>query len=97
MTLPAFEGRLLDLVTNPGTPAPQASYDITLVDQHGHDRLEGVGANRSATATEMVPIVYSGTSLHTTVDEGDVLVLTFANNNVTGAELTVLLYYALGA
>ena len=33
--LPPIEGRLMHLVTNPGTPAPTANYDITLVDQNG--------------------------------------------------------------
>ena len=30
--LPKFEGRLLDLVTNPGAVQPQANYAIALVD-----------------------------------------------------------------
>jgi hypothetical protein len=95
--LPAFEGRLLALGTTPGATQPTTLYDITLLDQYGHDVLEGVGANRSASAAEKVPIVYSGTGTHPPIDEADTLTLTFANNSVNSAALTVVLYYALGA
>src|SRR4051812_32795025 len=67
--LPAIEGRLLHLVTNPGSTAPTDNYDMTLEDQNGHDVLEGVGANRDTANTEKVPVVYSGTSIHPAVDE----------------------------
>lgn len=97
VTLPAFEGRLLNLVTNPGSPAPSASYDVTCVDAYGHDVLEGVGANRSATDTEKVRIIYSSTTQNPVIDEQDTLVLTFAGNTVTGAEITIILYYCLGS
>src|SRR5437879_2251785 len=73
--LPAFEGRLLALGTAPGVTQPTALYDITLVDQFGHDVLEGVGANRSASVAEKVPIVYTGTGSFPPVDEGDTLTL----------------------
>lgn len=92
---PAFEGRLLALATAPGVTNPTALYDITLVDQFGHDVLEGVGANRSASAAEKVPIVYSGTSNTPPVDESDTLTLKIANNSVNSALVTVTLYYSL--
>lgn len=94
--LPAFEGRLLALATAPGTTNPTANYDLTCLDQFGRDVLEGVGANRSASATEKVPIVYSGTGTFPPVDEGDTLTLKLANNSVNSAGLVVTLYYALG-
>ena len=94
--LPKFEGRLLDLVTNPGAVQPQANYDVTVEDQHGHDVLEGVGANRDTANTEKVAIVYSGTGTHPTVDEGDTLTLKLAGNNVNSAVTVVQIYYALG-
>jgi hypothetical protein len=97
VTLPAFEGRLLNLITDPGSPAPSGGWDVTLVDAYGHDCLEGVGMNRSATLTEKVPIVYSGTGTHVAIDECDVLALTFAQNLVTGAEIIVVLVYGLGS
>lgn len=95
--LPAFEGRLLALATAPGVTNPTANYDLTVVDQFGRDVLEGVGANRSASATEKVPIVYSGTGTFPPVDEGDVLTLKTANNSVNSALVTVTLYYGLGS
>lgn len=97
VTLPAFEGRILNLITNPGTPAPTNGYDVTCVDQYGHDVLEAVGMNRSTSATEKVPVVYSGTGTHVAIDELDTLVLTFAQNSVTGAEVTVVIVYGLGS
>lgn len=92
-----IEGRLLKLVTTPGATNPTAAYDVTLVDQSGHDVLEGVGADRSATVVQHVPIVYTGTSLHPAVDEADTLTLQIANNAVHGAGVTIDLYFALGA
>jgi hypothetical protein len=94
--LPAIEGRLLALVTNPGATAPTDNYDLTIEDQHGHDVLEGVGANRSTSATQKVPVVYSGTAVHPVVDEADTLTLKIANNAVNSAEIVVELYYSLG-
>jgi len=92
----AIEGRLLKLVTNPGAVQPTDLYDITLEDQHGHDVLEGVGANRDTLNTEEVAIVYAGTGTHPCVDEGDTLTLKIANNIVNSAVVVVDLYYALG-
>ena len=91
-----IEGRLLKLVTTPGAVHPTNLYDITLVDQHGHDVLEGVGADRATTTTEEVPIVYSGTGTHPCVDESDTLTLKIANNAVNSAVTVVDVYYALG-
>lgn len=94
--LPAFEGRLLAISTTPGVTNPTANYDITVVDQYGHDVLEGVGANRSASAAEKAQVVYSGTGTHPPVDDADTLTLKIANNSVNSALITVALYYALG-
>jgi hypothetical protein len=88
-----FEGHLLKLVTDPGTTAPTASYDITLVDQYGADVLEGVGANRHESNTETANIVYTGTGTHPCVDDSDTLTLTFSGNSVNSATVTVVLYY----
>ena len=91
-----FEGRLMDLVTNPGTTAPDDNYDIVINDQHGHDVLEGVGANRHTTTTQKVPVVYSGTGIHPVVDESDTLTIDITGNTTVSAETVVLLYYAIG-
>lgn len=94
--LPAFEGKLLAFATAPGATNPTANYDITVVDQFSYDVLEGVGANRSASAAQKAAIVYSGTGTHPPVDEGDTLTLKVANNSVNSALVTITLYYALG-
>ncbi|MGE0460904.1 MAG: hypothetical protein AB7Q16_06005 [Vicinamibacterales bacterium] len=92
-----IEGRLIQLITDPGATAPTDNYDITLVDGNGLDVLQGVGANRDTAVTEAAAIVFSGTSVHPVVDESDTLTLTIANNIVNSATLTVTLVYALGS
>ncbi len=95
--LPAFQGLLLALHTNPGATAPTANYDITLVDGDGLDRLQGVGANRHTTSSEQVPVVYTSTSVNPPVSIDEALTLTFANNVVNSAVIVGNLYYQLGA
>lgn len=94
--LPRFQGRLIGLHTNPGATAPQSNYDITLVDQDGQDRLQGVGLNRHTSSSEQVPIVYASTSVNPAVHEGDSLTLTVASNNVNSAITVITIYYSLG-
>ncbi len=93
--VPKIEGRLLDLATNPGATGPTSLYDVTLIDEHGHDVLETVGEDRSITATEKVPVLYSGTGTHPTVDISDTLTLTIANNSVNSAVTVIILYYGM--
>jgi len=96
LVIPAIDGHLVALITNPGATAPTAAWDLTLVDVEGADRLQGVGANRSATATEQVGIVYSGTSLHPPVAIGEALTLTPAGNSVNSAQIHIVIYYGRG-
>ena len=93
LVFPAFGGRLLALETNPGATAPTTLYDMVLNDGHGHDVLQGVGANRSATATEKVAVVYSGTAIHPPVVKGDTLTLPITGNSVNSAVGEADLYY----
>lgn len=93
LVLPKFEGRLMELITNPGTTAPTDNYDITLVDGEGIDRLQGVGANRDTANTESAIPVYSGSTIHPVVSRADTLTLTFAGNSANGAVGRVILYY----
>lgn len=94
--LPAFEGRILALHTNPGATAPTDNWDITLIDGDGLDRLQGVGANRDTTTSEQVPVVYTSTSVNPPVSKDETLTLTFANNAVNSAVVVGNLYYLLG-
>lgn len=93
--LPAFSGRLTTLRTDPGSTAPTANYDITAPDEHGVDRLQGVGANRHTTSSEEVAVVRSGTAIHPPVAFEDVLTYTVANQAVASAIwVTELIYEA---
>lgn len=91
--LPAIEGRLMELTTNPGSTAPTANYDLTLIDAEGVDRLQGVGANRHTSATESAIPVYSGSTIHPVVSRTDVLTLKLANNSVNSATGRIILIY----
>jgi hypothetical protein len=91
--MPVFEGRLLELTTNPGAVAPTNLYDITLVDDQGIDRLQGVGLNRATATTESAIPVYSGSTIHPAISRSDVLTLTFANNAVNSAAGKVVILY----
>ena len=54
-TVATFSGKIEALVTIPdAADAPTALYDVTVTDADGVDVLAGAGANRSATATELV-------------------------------------------
>ena len=54
-TVATFSGKIEALVTIPdAVDAPTTLYDVTVTDADGVDVLAGAGANRSATATELV-------------------------------------------
>lgn len=91
--LPAFAGELIALETDPGATAPTTLYDITLLDASGYDVLQGVGANRSATVTEKVAVVFTGTSVHPPIAGDDVLTLTIAGQSVNSAIINGTLYF----
>lgn len=93
--LPPIEGRLAELVTNPGAVAPTDNYDITLIDGEGADRLQGLGANRDTANTEPAPIVYAGSTVHPPVSSDETLTLKIANNSVVSATGRILLTYTL--
>ena len=97
LAIPAFEGHLVSLTTNPGATAPTDNYDLVLNDANGTDRMQGVGADRHTTTTQQVPIVYSGTGAHPPVSISDVLTLTPTGNSVNSAIIHVVIAYALGA
>ncbi len=88
--LGTIAGTLLRLMTNPGTPAPTAAYDVVIEDEDGFDVLGGLGANRSATITEEGEI--KGTTYRRIV--GSALTLKISGNIVNGAKGIVRLYVA---
>lgn len=91
--LPAFEGRLQTIRTNPGSPAPTTLYDFTLVDGDGLDRAQGVGANRHTTNSEEALVVYTTTGEHPPVDINETLTLTIVNNSVNSAVTVITFTY----
>ena len=49
-----WDGALVRMATNPGSAAPDANYDITLVDADSIDLLATEGLNRHTTSSEQV-------------------------------------------
>ena len=70
---------------------------MRVTDQNGIDLLQGLGANRDTAAPEEVVLIYANTSLHPYVDETDTLTLVVDNHFAVSAQITIDLYYALGA
>ena len=92
-----IEGRLLQLVTNPGSPAPDANYDITLLNQHSVDMLISCGLNRHTSTSEIANIVFDvDSSAHPVVTDADTLTLAIAGTTVKSAKTVIELYYGLG-
>lgn len=80
-------------VTDPGTTAPTASYDITIVDEHGCDIFGGELNDRSASASEQTtPLI--GSSYEGRIITG-ALTFKLANNSVNSAIGTCSLYFRL--
>jgi len=80
-----YTGVLERLVTDPGSTAPTADYDVVVNDEDGVDVLMGAGADRHTSTTEQV----LASSLGCVV--GDVLNLVVSNAGDT-KEGTVHLY-----
>lgn len=98
--LPALiDGTLVELRTNPGSPAPTANYDISLVDADGLDRLQGVGQNRHTSNSEQAAIIFPSTSLNPHVDKTEAavgistLLLTITGNSVNSAQTVITIVY----
>ena len=89
-----IKGRLLQIVTDPQSTAPQDNYDITVTDSVGADLLLGVGANRDTSNTEIAIVESNGA--HSVVAETDTLTLTITNNNVNSAGIVIKLYWSEG-
>jgi hypothetical protein len=82
-----FQGRIVAIETDPGTPAPTDDYDITLM-CNGVDRLSTVGTNRDTANTERA----APTSPNNIVSETEALTFTVANQSVNGARFVTRLF-----
>lgn len=68
VTTTNVNGFIVGVITDPGTPAPTALYDITCLQANGFDVFNGKLVDRSATVTEMViPGIASTDAAVTTV------------------------------
>ncbi len=74
-TTAVFDGKLIALVTDPGSPAPDPNYDVTILDGFSQDVLVGAGLNRHTSNTELVNQATLGAVA------GHTLTLTIANAN----------------
>ena len=91
-TQESIDGYAYMVVTDPGTPAPQANYDITLTDSHGLDIMGGALADRSATLTQQAfPALLTGVYGSRRVNGR--LTLNITNNNVNGAKGIVYIFF----
>lgn len=97
LALPAIEGTLLALETNPGATAPTDNWDVALNDGEAVDRLHGAGANRDTANSELTPIVFAATALHPPVAIDETLTLAISGNSVNSAVGRVIILYAPGA
>jgi len=88
-----YDSELHSITTDPGTPAPTASYDITLIDSDGIDRAQSVGLDRHTTNSEEALIVFSGTGIHPIVRSGERLTITVTNNIVNSATGVIVIRY----
>lgn len=87
---PEIEGLVFMAVTDPGSTAPTALYDITLTDSDGCDVFGGELSDRSATAIEQAtPKV--GNSYQERYVKG-AMTLNITNNSVNSATGTVKVY-----
>lgn len=85
-------GFVLKVVTNPGSTAPTANYDISLTDPDGSD-LDAMATllnNRHTTATEQVYPLISGGSIP--IFLCGTYGLAIANNSVNAATGTIIFY-----
>lgn len=91
--LPAIEGRIVAVETNPGAVAPTDNYDVTAEDAEGVDRLNGAGNNRDTATTEIGAAVFASTAVAIPVDSGETLTLKIGGNSVNSATGRILIFY----
>ena len=93
----SIEGRLLQLVTNPGATKPTDNYGVKLNNQHGVDMLLSCGLLRDETNSEVANIVFDvDGSAHPYVTKDDTLTLAISGTTTNSAKTVIELYYGLG-
>ena len=79
------------VITDPGTEAPTADYDITLTDADGVDVMGGELADRHTTATEQAVPKIGDTVYGTRFVKGP-LIFAITNNSVNDAAGEIFIY-----
>ena len=93
----SIEGRLLQIVTNPGATKPTDNYGVKLNNQHGVDMLLSCGLLRDETNSEVANIVFDvDGSAHPYITKDDTLTLAISGTTTNSAKTVIELYYGLG-
>lgn len=82
-----FDGRILDIISNPGATAPTDNYDVALLDGDGFDLLGGAGADRDTAVTERAAVTDGY------VSRREPKTLTPTGNAVNNATTRITLHY----
>lgn len=85
-----IKGWVFMLITDPGATAPTDNYDITIEDEFGLDILEGIGANRHTSTTQMARITVNSNAAERYVNS--VCTFKIANQGVNSALGIVYLF-----
>lgn len=93
LSMPNLYGYVIKAITNPGSTAPTANYDIALGDPEDSslDALGSALANRSATVTEQAYPTVSGAAIPIWLDSGT-YTLSVSNNSVNSATGRIIIY-----
>lgn len=93
LTVKNLYGYVVKAITNPGSTAPTANYDIALGDPEDSslDALGSALANRHTSTTEQVYPTVSGAAIPIWLDKGD-YTLSISNNSATSATGRIILY-----
>lgn len=89
-SVPAIDGYVFLVVTDPGATAPTGDYDITLTDSNSVDIMGGELGNRSATASEQAVPKIDAVYGSRWVD--GILTLNITNNSVNSALIVVKVF-----
>jgi hypothetical protein len=84
-------GRVFQLITNPGSTAPTDNYDIKVLDAEGVDLLNGDGANRDTSNSEI-----TGLNVATAVDCAAAGTVTFDIANAGNSKEGRAIFYIIG-
>lgn len=95
LSLPGMSGYVMKIVTDPGSPAPTANYDMVLNSPDGDDAAMGAIQNRHTTNTEAAYPVTAAGQLPAYLP-GGTYSFAISNNSVASATGTIKIYMVDG-